>query len=264
VSRLPVDKFVPIYQALQASKVSFVIIGGQACALWARLYDEANPDLLEFQPYVTRDVDLCASTKQDVYAAGNALRVEPKFFQKGSASPELGILTYQLEDAEVNVQILRGGYQISGEEIIKRKQVYRWKEHGLVLEVMHPVLCLHEKAAAVCGIEQRGRQDLKHLSMSLQFVRSFISERIQDSLAADVLQMCQRVLDVSEGRHGMKCYTKRRIKLESAIPIEALRTSESPKLVNFANQEFPRRCEKLERRRTKAAQLTRIKKTGSS
>jgi hypothetical protein len=234
---------------LQTCGISFVIIGGQACALWATLYDETNIELRKFHPYMTRDLDLCASTKQDVQAAGNALQIVPAFARKRDASPELGILTYHLDDRDVQIQILRGGFEISGEEIIKRKQAYRWKEHDLLLEVMHPVLCLHEKAAAVCKREQRGRQDLKHLLMALQFVHSFITERIGDSNPAEVLQICQRVLEVSEGRHGMKCYTKRRINLESAIPTEALRASGKPKLVNFVNQEFPRRCQTLEQKR---------------
>ena len=136
-----------------------------------------------------------------VRVAGNALHVTPLFPRKNSASPELGILKYHLQDGNVFIQMLRGGFDVSGEEIISRKQTYLWKEYDLTLEVMHPVLCLQEKVAAVCRREQRGRQDQKHLLMALQFVPSFIAERIADSDPLEVLGMAQRVIKIAEGHH---------------------------------------------------------------
>ena len=251
MTRHSLDRFVPIYHALQDSGVSFVIIGGQACCLWARQYDETNLGLRDFYPYVTRDLDLCATTKDDVSAAGSALHVTPLYPRKRAASPELGILKYHLSDGDVFIQILRGGFDVTAEEIIKRKQAYRWKEHSLLLEVMHPVICLQEKVAAVCCREQRGRQDRRHLLMALQFVPSFITERIEDSDPVEVLQVCQRILKISEGRHGMTCYAKRGLRPESAIPIDSLAQSGKRKLVNFTKEEFPRKVEALELQRRK-------------
>jgi hypothetical protein len=252
VKRQPVDRFVPIYRALLDNGISFVIIGGQACALWAKQYDEANRRLRDFYPYATRDLDLCAATKNDVSKAGNALHVTPLFPPKNTASPELGILKYRLEDGDVFIQMLRGGFDVSAEEIFKRKQTYRWEEYDLLLEVMHPVLCLQEKVAAVCRREQRGRQDLRHSLMALQFVPSFITERITDSKPSEVLAMSQRIIEIAEGRLGMMCYIKRRLRLEDAIPIEVF--AQSQKLINFANQEYPRRLKALELRREKEVQ----------
>jgi hypothetical protein len=241
----PVDRFVPIYRALLSSGSSFVIIGGQACALWAKQFDETNLELRNFYPYVTRDLDLCASTKLEVNAAANALHVTPQFPRKRAASPELGILKYHLEDGDVIIQMLRGGFDVPGEEIIDRKQRYQWKEHGLILEVMHPVLCLQEKAALCCR-EQRGRQDQKHLLMAMQFVPAFVEERIRDSAESQVLEMCQRILKIAESRHGSTCYATMQLRIESAIPIQRLTQSAKRKLSNFAKEEFPRRVEKLE------------------
>jgi hypothetical protein len=251
--RQPVDRFAPIYRALLSNNTSFVIIGGQACALWAQQFDQTNLELRNFYPYVTRDLDLCATTKNDVSAAGNALHVKPQFPRKCAASSELGILKYHLEDGDVFIQILRGGFDVSGKEIIERKQIYRWKEHGLLLEVMHPVLCLQEKAAAVCRREQRGRQDQRHLLMAMQFVPAFIAERIHDSAPLQVLQMCQRILEIAENRHGLTCYAKKRLRIEGAIPIETLAQSARRKLVNFAKEEYLRRFEKLESARQTAS-----------
>lgn len=88
---------------------------------------------------------------------------------------------------------------------------------------------------------------------AMQFVPAFIAERIQDSIPLQVLQMCQRILEIAENRHGLTCYVKRRLRIENAIPIGTLAQSARQKIVNFAKEEFPRRFEKLELARQKAA-----------
>jgi hypothetical protein len=173
VKRYDVDRFVPIYRALANSGISFVIIGGQACALWAKQYDGDNKKLRQFYPYTTLDLDLCAAKRDDVLKAGKALHVEPVFPRKNMASPELGVLEYTLEGGKVFIQLLRGGFSVPGQEILDRRQVYAWKEHDLRLEVMHPILCLQEKAAAVCRRDQRRRQDLKHFKNGIT-IRSVV------------------------------------------------------------------------------------------
>jgi hypothetical protein len=89
------DKFAPVYRTLQDKGLSFVIIGGQACSLWALRYEKGNPGVGQFQPYTTADIDLCARTTQDLYEIAKALDVPPILPRKGAASPEIGIVEYQ-------------------------------------------------------------------------------------------------------------------------------------------------------------------------
>jgi hypothetical protein len=98
----------------------------------------------------------------------------------------------------VIVQFLRGSYQLSAEEIIQRKQEFRWDKHGLVLSVMHPIHCVEEKLGLVCRMDQSGRQDLRHLKMALYFVPLFITDALLNGGTEASLGMCQRILKLAK------------------------------------------------------------------
>jgi hypothetical protein len=103
-----------------------------------------------------------------------------------------------LSDGAVIVQFLRGSYQLSAEEIIQRKQEFRWDKHGLVLSVMHPIHCVEEKLGLVCRMDQSGRQDLRHLKMALYFVPLFITDAFLNGGTEASLGMCQRILKLAK------------------------------------------------------------------
>jgi len=243
--QLAVDRFVPIYRALGTAGTHFVIIGGQACALWAKQYDEGNPSFDAFRPYVTKDLDLCATGKNSVAVAAKALDLPPHYAPKGSASPEMGVLRYLIDGRPVPIQILWKGYHVTAKEIIEREQRYLWKDYGLELAVMHPIHCLEDKAAALCGLNQTGRQDRKHLRMALRFVPLFITERLTDSAPRQILGMCQRLMQIAEGEIGLKCYLNHRLCVEKAIPVKELRASGVGSLQNFVAKEYKRRLTNL-------------------
>jgi hypothetical protein len=93
----------------------------------------------------------------------SALQVKPQFARKGIAYPELGILKYRLDDGNVFIQMLQGGFDVSRREILK----------------------------------------------------------------------------ISESRHGITCYTKRRLRIESAIPIETLAKSGKSRTCQFRQRGVP-------------------------
>ncbi len=213
------EHFLPIYRALNEASVPFVIIGGQACALWSLRYQDRSPKLKQFFPYATRDLDFCATSKKDVTATAEALEVDPQFPRKRDASQEIALLRYELSDGAVIVQFLRGSYQLSAEKIIQRKQEFRWDKHGLVLSVMHPIHCLEDKLGLACRMDQSGRQDLRHLKMALYFVPLFITDALLNGGTDASLGMCQHILKLAKSsRLGLQCYRKHGVRIERAIP----------------------------------------------
>jgi hypothetical protein len=89
------EHFLPIYRALNEANVPFLIIGGQACALWSLGYQDRSPKLKQFFSYATRDLDFCATSKNDVTATAEALEVEPQFPRKRDASQEIALQCYR-------------------------------------------------------------------------------------------------------------------------------------------------------------------------
>jgi hypothetical protein len=251
------EHFLPIYRALNKVNAAFVIIGGQACALWALRYQDRSPKLKHFFPYATRDLDFCATSRKDVTATAEALEVEPRFPRKHDASQEIGLLKYELSNGAVIVQFLRGSYQLSAEEIIRRKREFHWDKHGLVLWVMHPIHCLEDKLGLVCRMDQSERQDLRHLKMALYFVPLFITDALLDGGTDAVLDMCQHILKLAKSsRLGLQCYRKHGVRIERAIPGHVLAENATGKLEKFVMKQLPRELMTLEKLREKISRAS--------
>jgi hypothetical protein len=237
-----VDQFVPAYQALKRSKIDFVVVGGQACALWATMYDSDK----DFSHYTTKDFDACTRSKDDVSTVAKLLKVTPLISPKAAPSPEFGSMQLNTSSgAPIVIQFLRHCYGVSAKEIFATKQSYIWDKHDLQLSVMHPVLCLEDKMASLCGLDQKGRQDLKHLKMAVRFSSGFIEDlvtnRIEEPQAEkDTLGICQRILKAASSKIGLQCALKHRIAVEEAIPMDAIKRSKSLKLLKFLSTQLPR------------------------
>jgi hypothetical protein len=249
-----VEQFVPAYQALQRAKIDFVIVGGQACAFWAVIHGLDK----DFSHYTTKDFDACARSTQDVTAVANVLKVVPVIPRKASASPDLGSMELPVSSgAPIVIHFLRHCYGVSAAEIFATQQPYYWEKYDLKLSLMHPVLCLQDKAASLCGLHQTGRQDLKHLRMAMRFSCGFITELVTSRMTGpeaekDALRICQRVLRVASSRAGIQCALKHRIAIEEALPVEALKECKSAKVSRFVSGELPRAIEVLEKARKAA------------
>ena len=65
----------------------------------------------------------------------------------------------------------------------KKQKEYegKGKLKGLGLSVLNPVLCLEGKLKSVVGLPQFGRQDLKHLKMTVLIVRAYLDSLIERS-----------------------------------------------------------------------------------
>ena len=234
---------MPLLKALQKERISCVIIGGCACALWAMRYETKK--IAAFRPYMTKDLDLVAESKQAVVRTASALRVKAKLARKRAASNDLGILEYEAGGQKIFVQFLNASRAIRGHRILEVKQPYRWDKHDLTLEVMHPLHCLEDKIASlVAEPEQIDRQDKKHLKMALLFVPEFIMERASEN-ERDALKMCQHIMDLAFSQNGLCCYRDHGIKIKPAIRSDRIATRDFKRLQNFLDKEAAHKAKDL-------------------
>jgi hypothetical protein len=61
------EAYFGIYRGLRQANVDFVVIGGQACNIWALLYEDS--ELAKERPYTSTDVDVYSKRQADVFAA---------------------------------------------------------------------------------------------------------------------------------------------------------------------------------------------------
>jgi len=251
--------FLPIYAALNRAHIDYLIVGGQACNLWALMYEDRVPDLKSLRPYTTKDLDVWSRYQTDVVTTAELLHVAPTLADPGSAAPDMGHFTYRSEQGNLFVQFLTGVYGVQTDLVIRSKQNYFLKGDNLHLAVMHPLLALESKLKCLYGLDQTGRQDLKHLKMGILYTPSFIVDRAKEGEARDALRMCQHLLKLAGERPGIRLFHEKGISLETVIPVTEL--SDLPKFSTFLKEEMPRVQESIKQQRTKSApQIKRIER----
>jgi hypothetical protein len=217
-NRFEARHFVPIYIALQRAKVDFVIIGGQACNLWALMYEKREPALKTLRPYTTRDLDVWSRSQRDVTTTAEILHVTPELNDPGSPAPDMGHFTYRSPKGKLFVQFLTAVFGVKTELVIRTKQNYTWKKYNLELSVIHPLVTLEAKLKSFYGLDQTARQDLKHLKMAMLYTPEFIIDRTLENETRAVLEMCQHLLKLARTRVGLRLNTEKGLAIEEAIP----------------------------------------------
>ncbi len=76
-----------------------VVIGGQACNIWALLYEDS--ELAKERPYTSTDVDVYSKHQADLIAASEQFQVEPILNTPDSAAPVMGYLVLDKESSRV-------------------------------------------------------------------------------------------------------------------------------------------------------------------
>ena len=191
-----VEYYVPLYKKLLAAGIDFVIIGGQACNIWALLHEAQEPSLRQYEPYTSSDIDLYSRSQSDISKAADLLKVESILADPGSAAPVMGYLVIEAEEAPILIQFLTGSAGIPrADKIFESRQTIELS-NGLQLQVMHPIHALQSKLA-LAGNRDKIQQDLKHLRMALLFVRAFIFQTASSS-ERSAITLCKRV--VAQGK----------------------------------------------------------------
>jgi hypothetical protein len=248
-SRFEAHHFVPIYRALQQAGVDFIIIGGQACNLWALMYEKQEPALKTLRPYTTRDLDIWSGSQKAVSATAEILHVKPKLNEPDSSAPDMGHFIYRSPKGKLFVQFLTGVYGVKTALVIRSRQNYTWTKYRLDLSVMHPLLTLEAKLDSLYGLDQSGRQDLKHLKMSLLYVPEFILEKAREGEIKATLRMCQHLLKLAGGQIGLKLHREKGIAINQTIPAAKLAEVRDPKIERFLNIQLPRAIDVLAKTR---------------
>jgi hypothetical protein len=244
-----VAEYTPVYKELLAAGIDFVIIGGQACNIWALLHDSAEPALRRHKPYTSADLDLYSRSQTDVSRAAQQLKVEPILGDPGSSAPVMGYVVVEIDKAAILIQFLNGAAGIArADEIFKSRQTVELYD-GLRLDVMHPIHVLQSKLALVGKRGDKIQQDLKHLKMALLFVRAFISKTASSDERA-AIALCKRLVEQAKSVEGIRIFQRFRIRVEDAIPNQ-IDSHALPRFSRFLSDTLPRLLEKVSLKRDK-------------
>lgn len=240
------EDLIAVFSSLQAAGWDAVLIGGQAVNLWARHYEEDLPGWLELRPYTSRDLDYHGGLA-DARLAMKVLRARGRLNSASEPSPNAGVLTVRLSDGrELVVDILTGVFGVSATEVERTAVELSGTRSlsGLTLRVIHPLLLLEAKAAALRGLSQAGRQDEKHLKILVLVLGKWLREQLNRPRPA--LRAVERLAGCAASPDGLNAFA-RGVDMLQIIPWDEMRALDD--FARFFERRAAQLLERIEKKR---------------
>ena len=239
-----------IFLKLKELDLDIVLVGGQAVNYWANYYQRRCPQLNQYIPYSSEDIDFFGG-RLEAQIAHQALGGEINIAKDFSPSPNSGVLLVPYQNSSLRIDFLASVYGLSDADIIKYAVPIVGIELmlGADFKVISPLLCLEGKLKSLMGLPQQGRQDLKHLQMSILIAREFIAEIVQDGSVRLGLNLIERLARNSISDAGLQAWYQHGIDTIDAIPLNIIEETKDSKLRKFIEVRYPQMVTEVQEKR---------------
>jgi hypothetical protein len=241
---------------LQEISLEVVVVGGQAVNLWANFYRERVPQLEEYLPFASEDLDFYGG-RLEALACHQVLGGQIFLNQDFDPSPNAGIVTVNYQSQKLRIDFLASVYGLSEAEIVSTAIPFLGAGtlSGLSLKVLHPALCLEGKLKCLKGLPQQNRQDLKHVKMSLLCLRQLMSDLGKKGEISPFLRLAERILNNAINETGLHAWYHHNIVIESAIPVEPSQILSDERWQKFIDLRLPNALQQLTSKRVRYSDL---------
>lgn len=250
------SKFTPealatLLSAISQAQLDLIIVGGQSINLWAIYYNDRIPELVKYSPFSSQDLDFYGG-KIEANECHRILGGTVKLNLDFDPSPNTGVLMVPNEIQPLRVDFLGAVYGIGDAELVSTAILFKGQGdlEGIEIRNLNPMLCLEGKLKSVVRLPQQGRQDLKHLEMSILFVKEYI----KDTLILDVrqgLKLIERIAFNTWSDAGLTVWHRHQVKIETAIPSPWEINIQDSKWENFTTIRFPQIQQEIIKKRDK-------------
>ncbi len=238
-----------------------ILVGGQAVNFWAITYQKSVPELKQYIPYASEDIDFLggkieANLCQEIL--GGSLKLNKDF----SPSPNTGVLVTNFENENLRIDFLSSVFGLNDDEIVRSAVNFRGEQalSGVNLKILNPILILEGKLKSLVGLPQNGRQDEKHLKMCLLITRQYLTDLCtRDSRKA--LKLIERLYRTAKSDSGLQVWEQNQIDISSSVPVVAIKNLKDPKLNKFQETRRTQLVEDLTAKREKYSQILAFSKT---
>jgi hypothetical protein len=224
----------PVLKAL--GKTGAILIGGQAVNLWSeRLQRLGEAPWKDSQPFTSVDVDLLGN-QADVRILGVDLDAEIEWPTDPAHTPN--IAKVHCPHPEIDIDILHTANGLNTADALHT--AVRLKHGDILLQDLHPVLCVEAKTANLLTLDQQvvGRQDEKHLRLSIANCREYLSAPSGGRAAEVLLAWATRLRAHANTHAGLEIQRRYKLRFLDAVPVEKWRLGQPP-LSNWAETEAP-------------------------
>jgi len=222
------DRTVSDYIDLLNEGTGLLLVGGQAVNLWAERYQVEEPEILHYQPFTSRDADFYRRVPKMCLPAN--WRELPK-----PTKGRVRIVAHALQGPEgQTAEVLRTVNGLNRKELEEGSIAIEYA--GAPMWFLAPPALFQAKLANVQCLDQKGRQDVKHLKLLVPVTRCFFADLLRHHASAErplvaIKWLRQHVNNVREAvRQGHLFQSE----WDAFLPVALLRENPSAAVRNFA------------------------------
>jgi len=221
---------------LVASGFKGVLVGGHAVNFWALLYGHPTQEWSDLLPYTSEDVDFLGG-RPEALLCKKLFGGVSNLNDGTDPSPQAGVILAPLNGTTIRFDIITSIIGVDTQEVGKKAISRPGENPNSSLRVLHPIHCLFGKTAGLAQIPQGGRQDLKHLKLSILIVHAFLTERLRE--VRPLLNNIENIFGLARNELGLRVWHRHGVAIEKALPLEAIAAGSDERLRKFAEMRLP-------------------------
>ena len=217
-----------------------VVVGGHAAGLWARYYlNRGVEELAGHLPFLSKDLDVVGTVR---HLEALHHRFRGKLSRSEPRSPVIGRLDLdRLAGGTLRVEVLHMVLGLDAKDLARAVTIDAGPVSARV-PLVH--LVLKAKIANAAGIDQEGRQDVKHMVMLAICVREFIADLVEDCVAGGIdqrqlINVLNEIHEIVSSPVAARAEDRWQFDLQSVWPMEILRDRRLEKLSRWLEHRFP-------------------------
>ena len=213
-----------------------LILVGQAVNVWSEIYGDKTKEPWKGSfPFTSRDIDVVGNLKQMLTGQQEFIKAGYKvtaFFPRTKEEEKINTGALQLKSPELEVNVLKRILAVNS--IAAEESALTIKLNNNLIKVLHPLLCMESKAACLLELDQKGRNDKKHLILCIGNIKKMI-QKFRDN--EDLTEIVEQILKDSDTDVAVDLWKMHKIRILDAIPWEDLRKSTVEDLKEIGGKE---------------------------
>ena len=210
-------------EILRRCDAKAVLVGGQALAVWAQVFDVLA--FSDIGPEVTRDIDFLGSA-QAASELANALRPMGWRMWKPSlddVTPQTAKLSKRIEGEGIKQIDFLGSVVGLQTEDVRKRAVELELEGGIHVWIMHPLDVLESRLKNLAALpSKRDEHGVAQARLALQIIRAYLLRLTQEGSPRGVLDAIERLLELAQTKTLEAVLYSYDLNVLAVVPVDAV------------------------------------------
>jgi hypothetical protein len=219
-----------------------IVVGGHAANLWALHYLRKEPELLQYAPFTSKDLDFVGDSKTAVTLA-RMVNEPAERAPRNEPTPVIyrikRLFPNEPDRQNSTLEVLDHLAGVSNKELRESTVIVYSKEIDARVRLPSPIVCLKGQTRNLVRIAQHKRQDLKKVQILILCCRAFLRDQLMlaehgkltggcvaGSFSNLESWVCTQTAQIAASRHGLDW--------SQAFPVKELKKTFIPTLQHVA------------------------------